>query len=491
MSLTQRLTRRPRFGGRASRTWRRLLALPLAGTLSLALSFGLSAAVASAMPSTFGQYFNVPVNVPGAGPTAVDPSNHQVYEAGDGELTVLDGTTGQQIKVIQIAGSEPQAVSVDPATHDVYVANGIDGTGGGSLSIIDGANLDAPVTTVPISGFPQGVAVNPSTDTVYVSNGDELVYALNAADGQEVAPPIRVGFNPSALAVDPATDTVYVADFNGATPQGGGEVWTINGATNTANPDPITGVGLEPSSIAVDQSTGTVYVVSAFDTISEIPRGSRQATHSAPLPLGPDNSSVGLGVAVDPSTDTVYVAEATGLTVMFNGADLAAKPVTVTVNTSVTYEFQHVSVDPSTHLAYFSAVFAHLGGTEDNFLVAIAPFATTVPSAPSDVTATAGIGDAARVVFTAPASDGGAPIGSYTISAVDDTHSAGDLEVTVPADAVVDGKGSWVVTDLAGGDTYQFFVSAVNAVGTGPASAPSNAVTLRKSGGGCTPATCQ
>ena len=88
------------------------------------------------------------------------------------------------------------------------------------------------------------------------------------------------------------------------------------------------------------------------------------------------------------------------------------------------------------------------------------------------MTATAGNGSAS-VTWTAPA-NGGAPITSYTV-----TPYAGG--VAQPATTVSGNPPatSATITGLTNGTSYTFTVSATNAIGTGPASAPSNAVTPR------------
>jgi hypothetical protein len=90
----------------------------------------------------------------------------------------------------------------------------------------------------------------------------------------------------------------------------------------------------------------------------------------------------------------------------------------------------------------------------------------TVPDAPTIGTAEAGDGDA-KVSFSAPASNGGSRITSYTV-----TSSAGQR-----------GRGAKspiTVKHLTNGDSYTFTVTARNKVGTGPASSSSNSVTPTK-----------
>ncbi len=94
---------------------------------------------------------------------------------------------------------------------------------------------------------------------------------------------------------------------------------------------------------------------------------------------------------------------------------------------------------------------------------------TTVPGAPTIGRATPGNAQA-TATFTPPGSDGGSPVIFYTATATDHTDAArGGQKAT--------GAGSpLTVTGLTNGDTYTFTVTATNKVGTGPASAPSNAV---------------
>ena len=88
----------------------------------------------------------------------------------------------------------------------------------------------------------------------------------------------------------------------------------------------------------------------------------------------------------------------------------------------------------------------------------------TVPGAPTKVIATAGNAQA-TVSFLAPASNGGSPIISYTV-----TSSPGNITATGASSPIT-------VSGLTYGTTYTFTVKATNAIGTGPASAPSNSVT--------------
>ena len=90
------------------------------------------------------------------------------------------------------------------------------------------------------------------------------------------------------------------------------------------------------------------------------------------------------------------------------------------------------------------------------------------PGAPTGATATAGNAQAI-VSWTAPASNGGSAISSYTI-----TSSPGNLTQTVSGNPPAT---SGTVTGLTNGTPYTFTVYATNSAGNGPPSGASNSVT--------------
>ncbi len=110
-----------------------------------------------------------------------------------------------------------------------------------------------------------------------------------------------------------------------------------------------------------------------------------------------------------------------------------------------------------------AVVGAHLdddGGSDSGSAYAFG----SVPGTPTNVTATGGNAQA-TVSWDAPISDGGSPITQYTVTAS-------------PGGATANTAGTSVtVTGLTNGTAYTFTVTATNSVGTGPASAASNAVT--------------
>ena len=98
----------------------------------------------------------------------------------------------------------------------------------------------------------------------------------------------------------------------------------------------------------------------------------------------------------------------------------------------------------------------------------VTPQTAVAPSQPTGVSA-AGAGQAARVTWTAPASDGDSPITGYEV-----TPYVGSQPQT--PEQVGGSATTATISGLTNGTAYTFRVTAINAVGPSPSSAPSNEV---------------
>ena len=101
----------------------------------------------------------------------------------------------------------------------------------------------------------------------------------------------------------------------------------------------------------------------------------------------------------------------------------------------------------------------------------------TAPAAPTGASATAG-NASATVSWNAP-SNGGSLITSYTV-----TPYAGSTALTPTTVTGTPPTTNATISGLTNGTSYTFTVTATNAIGTGPPSSPSNAVTPQTATGG-------
>ncbi|WP_153504840.1 N,N-dimethylformamidase beta subunit family domain-containing protein [Cumulibacter manganitolerans] len=147
----------------------------------------------------------------------------------------------------------------------------------------------------------------------------------------------------------------------------------------------------------------------------------------------------------------------------------AGTPVTVTGNPPATGTTVTGLTNGTSYTFTVTATNAVGTGPASDPSNAVTPSAPTAPAAPSGVTATAG-DTSATVSWTAPP-NGGSAITKYTVTPYAGTTAG--TPVTVTGNPPATGT---TVTGLTNGTSYTFTVTATNAVGTGPASDPSNAV---------------
>jgi DNA-binding beta-propeller fold protein YncE len=348
------------------------------------------------------------VAIAGPGAGVADPAAHTTYVTSGTNTVSMINTTGcnaghpagcAATPATVTVGDNPAAVAVDRQADTVYVANAGKGSSG-TVSVINAATCNATSTAdcrklatlhVP-GGNPGGIAVDTATGTIYVatltSSGPNLISVFNAATcdathttgcGQSPAV-LSVGDSAGgnsalSLAVNQATNTIYATNvITNTVPFGGDSVYVINGATCDAattsgcgqTPATVT-AGFNPWGIAVDQATDTIYTGNIADgehpgTVSVINGATCNGTDHTGCGQTPATAPAGFGaidVAIDPATDTVYVAniEDTSVSVI-NGATCNGTDSTgcgqAPARAAVGNYPGNIAVDPAVRTAYIS-----------------------------------------------------------------------------------------------------------------------------------------
>jgi Domain of unknown function (DUF4082)/Bacterial Ig domain/Fibronectin type III domain/Lysyl oxidase len=185
-------------------------------------------------------------------------------------------------------------------------------------------------------------------------------------------------------------------------------------------------------------------------------------------------------------TNVVATAGTGSATVTWNAPSSGGAVTTYTITPYIGSSAQPATTITGSPPATSATIGGLTGGTEYTFTVqasnsagagpvsaqsgAVTPTAVTAPSEPAAVKATAGAGSA-NVTWMAP-SNGGSPITSYTVTPYIGSSAQPASTVTGSPPAT-----SATIGGLTNGTSYTFTVAATNAIGTGPASSPSNAVT--------------
>jgi hypothetical protein len=218
-----------------------------------------------------------------------------------------------------------QALTVDQTTHDVYALD----AGAGKLYRYDQSGAPKDFTAGPfeanvLTGF---LALGPSAAQVAIDNKSSgllsgAIYLANATGVKVFAPSGEAlgtldgsgankgkwGFNACGAAVDPSSGALYVADLRGYLWQ-----YTPNSPTAPLTDADYTVKGIKtdkmtPCAVAAD-SAGRVYAAKATDGPVQRFLASSFATGTPPTVAGTQIDETARALAVDPTTNELYVDE--------------------------------------------------------------------------------------------------------------------------------------------------------------------------------------
>lgn len=404
------------------------------------------------------------------------------------------------VNEIQAAnGSIPASPTVRTLTSQFTSPAGIAVDGNGNVYVLDASNNTvneiyavngvipaSPAIATLASGFKEvdGIAVD-GNGNVYVSDDtSRQVFEIHAVNGTIPASPLITSLGsgfiiPRGIAVDDLGN-VYVAEYFYNTVY---KLLAVNGSIPSSPQMQTLGAGLlYANGVALD-ARRNVFVADYGDArVVALDYADPPSLTFANAPAGSTSTDSPQTVTLQNvgNADLSFPVPSTGSNPGVSANfiwDESSTCQQTTTNSSSPYALV-AGASCTLAIDFAPATTGGIGGfvaVTDNNLNAAAPsYATqsislsgnggSVPGAPTGVTATAG-NASATVSFTAPASNGGELITSYSV-----TSSPGNFMVAVA-------NSPAIVTGLTNGVTYTFTVTATNGLGTGPASAASNAVT--------------
>ena len=311
----------------------------------------------------------------------------------------------------------------------------------GVPAVINNSAITVLTTTVP--GAPTGLTATASGSTQI-----NLSWTVPASDGGSAITGYKIevssngGSSWTDLAADTGTTTTTYA-HTGLAP----------GSTRHYRVSAINTNGSGTASNVDSATTGTT-VPGAPSGLTATASGSTQINLSWSAPGSTGGSAI-TGYRIEVSSD---------------GGSSWSDQVANTSNTTTTYAHTGLAAGTTRHYRV-SAINANGSGTASN--VDSATTATTVPGAPTGLTATASGTTAINLSWTAPASTGGSAITGYKIEVSSNGGSSWTDQVANTSSTAT----TYAHTGLASGDTRHYRVSAINTNGSGTASNVDSATT--------------
>ncbi len=236
-------------------------------------------------------------------------------------------------------------------------------------------------------------------------------------------------------------------------------------------PLPTITVGSVQSDVVTGLSNATTYefTVAATNSAGTGPASGR-SNPVTPEDTAPGAPTIGTATPGNGSATVTWTAPASNGGIMITNYLItpyigATAQTGITVGNVLSYDVTGLT-NGTTYTFTVAAINDINTGPPSGMSNAVTP--ATAPGAPTIGTATPG-NASATVTWSPPTSDGGSPISGYLVTPY--------IGTTAQTGTAVGNVLGYDVTGLTNGSTYTFTVAAINAINTGPASGPSNAVT--------------
>jgi len=258
---------------------------------------------------------------------AVNPATSKAYAVQpEADAVIVVDPKSRKAQSVKV-GAEPLAISINPQTNRVYVAN----SGNGTVSIIDGAT-DKVIATVDVGMLPTVIAVNSTNNKVYIAR--TFSNSMSIIDGaSNTVATLEPGIQADAIAVNPVTNRLYMLNYESK------NVTVLDGSnaslSKISTPAHLWGIGMNPA-------TNTVYAGNTGGSTLTIVDDAHESSSEATV------GQIPCAIAVDSNARRIYVANYAGDSVSV--LDAATNSVLATVATAA--HPQAVAVNTATHMAF-------------------------------------------------------------------------------------------------------------------------------------------
>jgi len=283
----------------------------------------------------------------GSNGIAFDPAQRRLYVANKttNDLAAVPAAGGPAVSIA--VGHQPDGVDIAPGLGIVYVAN----FGSGTLSLVNGP-ANTTLVTSPADGEPSMVVRHPLTNRVYVTNHQAHTVTIYDGSNGSRLKSVPVDGGPYGIALDPVRGRLYTANREGRSV-------TVLDTTSDTVIDRIP-MDCTPYIVAANPNTGHIFPVCTETQQLHIYDGDT-LRWLAVLPVG---KGAGEGIAVNPATNLIYVANSTDntITVIHDAGPVSVPtPLPTPTGAPTLTSAPTPTITPMPHILYLPLV-THGGG---------------------------------------------------------------------------------------------------------------------------------
>ena len=325
-----------------------------------------------------------PEQVLGDTPSYVGINNetNRIYvsNAGNGSVSVIDGTNDRVIENIPIPGLQnPLFLAIDPAPKNrIYVS----GLNNNTVSIIDGKNNEVikdqiiKLENFQLPQIPSGLYLNPQTNTTYVTKvGSNNISLIDGSTNRLLPESILLDQEDPNLIINDKTNMIYAIESDSESPT----ISVINGTTNQVVNESIPVPDQQdPPVISINPETNMIYFIGnnvtdpEEDEIISVINGTTNQVVNESIPVPQDPTEI----SINPETNMIYVLGTNNTDPDYeNILSVINGTTNQVVNESIPVPDQQdpteISINPETNMIYLAGYNTSDDSESESYIVSV------------------------------------------------------------------------------------------------------------------------